>query len=154
MIALESRGDIFRPGLASGLTGSFLLNYSALNLRIAVNDTSHEASFITKSIPTILWICTLFFLAITIPMNHSVRSNYRWLTYSSVNQHGSASEQSTLEELKDRRSKNTMIQAGLSAILLISGLWVILSKRYSPTDRHWAYGILGMIAGFWFGNAP
>jgi len=37
----------------------------------------------------------------------------------------------------------------VSLVLLIAALWVILSKRYTPTDRHWAYGSVGTIVGFW-----
>ena len=37
----------------------------------------------------------------------------------------------------------------ISVALTISGLFVILSKRYAPKDKHWAYGIIGVIVGFW-----
>jgi hypothetical protein len=37
----------------------------------------------------------------------------------------------------------------LSAILLAAALFVILTKRYSPQDKHWAYGTIGTIVGFW-----
>jgi hypothetical protein len=39
----------------------------------------------------------------------------------------------------------------VSIIVLIAGLWVILSKRYVATDRHWAYGAVGTIIGYWLG---
>src|SRR5487761_111495 len=31
----------------------------------------------------------------------------------------------------------------------IASLFVILSKRYGPKDKHWAYGTVGIIIGFW-----
>lgn len=37
----------------------------------------------------------------------------------------------------------------VSLVLLIAALWVILARRYTPTDRHWAYGAVGTIVGFW-----
>jgi hypothetical protein len=37
----------------------------------------------------------------------------------------------------------------VTLVLLAAALWVILSRRYSTTDRHWAYGAIGLIAGFW-----
>jgi hypothetical protein len=37
----------------------------------------------------------------------------------------------------------------MSAIILIPALYVILSKNYSPRDKHWAYATVGTILGFW-----
>lgn len=37
----------------------------------------------------------------------------------------------------------------LSVILLGAGLYVILSKQYDASDKHWAYGIVGTLVGFW-----
>ena len=37
----------------------------------------------------------------------------------------------------------------ISLVLLSAALWVILSRSYQPTDRHWAYGAIGTIVGFW-----
>ena len=41
------------------------------------------------------------------------------------------------------------MQAALSAILLVAGLYVILSKDYGTTDKHWSYGTVGTLVGFW-----
>lgn len=30
-----------------------------------------------------------------------------------------------------------------------ASLYVILSRKYQPKDKHWAYGIAGLIIGFW-----
>jgi hypothetical protein len=46
-----------------------------------------------------------------------------------------------------------IIQAIITAIFVGAGLFVILSKRYAPAERHWAYGALGTILGFWL-RAP
>jgi hypothetical protein len=40
----------------------------------------------------------------------------------------------------------------VSLILLGGALWVIIARKYSPADRHWAYGIVGTIAGFWMNS--
>ncbi|MGB0015036.1 MAG: hypothetical protein WBQ03_25815 [Candidatus Sulfotelmatobacter sp.] len=37
----------------------------------------------------------------------------------------------------------------VSVILLIGGLFIILAKRYQPSDRHWAYATVGTIVGYW-----
>ena len=41
----------------------------------------------------------------------------------------------------------------ISCVLLIAALWVILSRRYVATDRHWAYATIGTIVGYWLGGA-
>jgi hypothetical protein len=42
-----------------------------------------------------------------------------------------------------------LMQVGVSLILLPATLFVILSSRYQPKDKHWAYSTLGMVIGFW-----
>lgn len=37
----------------------------------------------------------------------------------------------------------------ISVVLLAAALWVILSQRYQATDKHWAYGTIGTLIGFW-----
>ena len=37
----------------------------------------------------------------------------------------------------------------VSLVLLVAALWVILSRRYTPNDRHWGYGTIGTVIGFW-----
>lgn len=44
-------------------------------------------------------------------------------------------------------------QLVISAILLAAALFVILTKKYPPQDKHWAYGALGTVVGFWL-KAP
>jgi hypothetical protein len=44
---------------------------------------------------------------------------------------------------------NAFMPAIISLILFVGALWVIVSRRYTPTDRHWAYGAVGTIVGFW-----
>jgi hypothetical protein len=41
------------------------------------------------------------------------------------------------------------MQIVLSVVLLLAGLWVILSKQFAPGDKHWWYGMMGTILGFW-----
>jgi hypothetical protein len=36
-----------------------------------------------------------------------------------------------------------------SAILSVAALYIILSRRYAPQDKHWAYGTIGTVLGFW-----
>src|SRR3569833_1596701 len=39
--------------------------------------------------------------------------------------------------------------AVLSGCVLIVALSVILSHTYTPDDKHWAYGAMGTLMGFW-----
>jgi hypothetical protein len=41
------------------------------------------------------------------------------------------------------------MQVVITVSMLATSIFIILSKRYSPTDKHWAYGTLGTILGFW-----
>src|SRR6266849_2308252 len=42
-----------------------------------------------------------------------------------------------------------VFQMVLSVLLLAASLFVILSTRYGPKDKHWAYGTVGTLIGFW-----
>lgn len=43
-----------------------------------------------------------------------------------------------------------IMRVTVTILLLGGGLFVILAKeRYTATDRHWAYGTLGTIVGYW-----
>jgi hypothetical protein len=46
-------------------------------------------------------------------------------------------------------SPREIVQYVVTAVLLAAGLFVILSKRYPPKDKHWAYGVVGTVVGFW-----
>ncbi|HKV79780.1 MAG TPA: hypothetical protein VJP02_16650 [Candidatus Sulfotelmatobacter sp.] len=43
----------------------------------------------------------------------------------------------------------TIMLGIVSISLLAAALFVILTKRFQASDRHWAYGTVGMIAGYW-----
>jgi hypothetical protein len=40
-------------------------------------------------------------------------------------------------------------QLFLTGVLLSGALFVVLSKLYTPTDKHWAYGTIGTLMGYW-----
>jgi hypothetical protein len=42
-----------------------------------------------------------------------------------------------------------VMRAAVTMVILIAGLFVILSKKYTATDKHWAYGVVGTVVGFW-----
>jgi len=50
--------------------------------------------------------------------------------------------------------RREIIQIGLSLVLLLASLFVILSKLYEPGEKHWAYGIIGTLIGFWLKPVP
>jgi len=37
----------------------------------------------------------------------------------------------------------------VSIVVLLSGLYIILSKNYEPAEQKWAFGIVGTIVGYW-----
>jgi hypothetical protein len=41
------------------------------------------------------------------------------------------------------------MQVIVTLVLLPATLFIILSKRYAPKDKHWAYTTVGLILGFW-----
>jgi hypothetical protein len=41
------------------------------------------------------------------------------------------------------------VPVAVTLILLTGTLFVILSKRYTPADRHWAYATVGTLLGYW-----
>lgn len=43
--------------------------------------------------------------------------------------------------------------AVISLIVLSAALYVILSKKYTPKDKHWAYATIGTVLGFWLRQA-
>jgi hypothetical protein len=36
-----------------------------------------------------------------------------------------------------------------SGVLLVAALYVILTQKYATQDKHWAYGTIGTLLGFW-----
>jgi hypothetical protein len=42
-----------------------------------------------------------------------------------------------------------IVRTGVTTAVLIAALWVIVSKRYPPADRKWAYGAIAAIMAFW-----
>jgi hypothetical protein len=40
-------------------------------------------------------------------------------------------------------------RAILSGVILACALYVILSKRFQPREKHWAYGVVGTLIGYW-----
>jgi hypothetical protein len=41
------------------------------------------------------------------------------------------------------------MQVLVSLVLLSATLFVVLSKKYDAKDKHWAYGTVGLVIGFW-----
>jgi hypothetical protein len=41
------------------------------------------------------------------------------------------------------------VQIGVSVFLGVPAIYMVLSKRYTPREKNWAYSTLGLILGFW-----
>lgn len=37
----------------------------------------------------------------------------------------------------------------ITAVVLVSALYVVLSKRYETDTEKWAFGIIGLLIGYW-----
>jgi hypothetical protein len=42
-----------------------------------------------------------------------------------------------------------IMQAVVSAAILCCALYIVLSHEYQAQDKHWAYGAMGTILGYW-----
>jgi hypothetical protein len=38
---------------------------------------------------------------------------------------------------------------GISIVVLGAGLYVVLSQKYSSDAQKWAFGIIGVVVGYW-----
>jgi preprotein translocase subunit SecF len=52
-------------------------------------------------------------------------------------------------ELTMQGSSATTMRILVTIVLLTAALFVILSKRFQPKDKHWAYATIGTLIGFW-----
>jgi hypothetical protein len=41
------------------------------------------------------------------------------------------------------------VQIIISVVLLVASFLVVRSPKYGPNDKHWAYGTIGTLVGFW-----
>lgn len=49
---------------------------------------------------------------------------------------------------------NLVMQVSISAIMIIAGLYIILSKKYEPDTIKWAFAIIGLVVGYWLPASP
>lgn len=42
-----------------------------------------------------------------------------------------------------------VMKISVSVVVLACASFVILSKRYGPKDKHWAYATVGTLVGYW-----
>ena len=42
-----------------------------------------------------------------------------------------------------------LVQVTVSMLVLISGLFVVLSGSYDDSFNKWAFGIIGIVVGYW-----
>ncbi|HEV2396826.1 MAG TPA: hypothetical protein VGS27_07795 [Candidatus Sulfotelmatobacter sp.] len=61
---------------------------------------------------------------------------------------GSSTELNVRSPYPDNQIK-VFMPVVVTSILLAGSLFVILAKRYQPSDRHWAYATIGTLVGYW-----
>ena len=42
-----------------------------------------------------------------------------------------------------------LVRAGVSALILLTGLFIVLSGIYSDARAEWACGLVGLVIGYW-----
>ena len=52
-------------------------------------------------------------------------------------------------KLADLSKKKLYVQVIFSTIVLGVSIYMILSKQYSDETNKWAYGMIGLIMGYW-----
>jgi hypothetical protein len=58
-----------------------------------------------------------------------------------------------IEWLYSERYFRMIGQAAVTVVVLCAALFVIVSKRYRPPEKNWAFGAVGTVIGFWL-RAP
>jgi uncharacterized membrane protein len=49
-----------------------------------------------------------------------------------------------------RQDVKELARIGVSLIVLVIAETIILSKRYPEDDLKWAFGMVGLVLGYWF----
>jgi len=49
----------------------------------------------------------------------------------------------------DREKIRLYTRIAITSIILIAGLYIILSQAYQEDYTKWAFGIIGVIVGYW-----
>jgi hypothetical protein len=58
----------------------------------------------------------------------------------------------SLNSTTDIATETFWVKAIFSGIFLIAALFVVLSQKYDPETKKWAFSILTLIAGVWIGT--
>jgi hypothetical protein len=75
----------------------------------------------------------------------SLHSNFRGWEKARGNMFGRQPESG----IPPKNSLRPTMQVVVTLLLLLPCLLVILSNRYDPNSKHWAFGTVGTILGFW-----
>jgi hypothetical protein len=49
----------------------------------------------------------------------------------------------------DQMDARLLMQISITLILMATCLFMIVSKKYAPKDKHWAFATIGTMLGFW-----
>jgi nicotinamide riboside transporter PnuC len=80
-----------------------------------------------------------------------------WRQWSANQRVENEPSQSVLEQKASRKRTAALdsnvvklwMQVGISVVVLGGALYIIFSPAYDSEDKHWAYGSVGTILGFW-----
>ena len=60
----------------------------------------------------------------------------------------------SIDQLRHILVLRLAISVSITVISLTFALAIVLSKKYQPEDKYWAFAALGIIIGFWFRTYP
>ena len=61
---------------------------------------------------------------------------------------------SNIEQLRHILVLRIVMSVSITVISLTFALSIILSKKYQPEDKYWAFAAVGIIVGFWLRTYP
>jgi len=83
---------------------------------------------------------------------HAVESYFREAYYqrpSEPDYLNPPPDRSVYAKAKEQQTSRKGIQIFLTAPLMAAALFIIASRRYDFNGKRWAYGMVGMIIGYW-----
>jgi hypothetical protein len=105
------------------------------------------------AVPIIIFIVGALLLYVTqqsalyLPLNLAGRVSALWSGRAAR----AAEEIATVSAVEKQKisHKKFIIQSIISLVLLLAALFMILSSTFTSQDKHWAFGTIGTIVGFW-----
>jgi hypothetical protein len=129
-------------GLGAGLIAAFWWGWRARKGRGSKVQISARWDFMPESTMLPGWLFVAAVVSIVLPGWGLVEdffhepNHIKWLPFTFIS-----------PELLSRGP--SIFKMTVTLILLFASLFVIMSQRYPARDKHWAYGTIGTLIGYW-----